>query len=446
MPDAIDMGNRARSSKLSASMDGQEVTVAGWVQDTRNLGGISFIQLRDRDGTVQLTLPKKKIEPELFKELTTMPRESVVAVRGMLKANKEARAGFEIIPSAIAVLNVAEAPLPMGVIDKVNVDLDTRLNNRFMDLRREQILAIFKVRDALLEGSREYLSNEGFLEVQTPKIVAAGAEGGATLFKLNYFGREAYLAQSPQLYKQSLMGAGFERIFEIAPAYRAELSDTVRHLSEFTSLDVEMSFIKGSEDVMKVVEGLVAHSISHVSKECNAEMAVLGIEPDEQKPPFPRLTHEECVKLLQGAGKRIEVGQDIDTDGEKTLGDIVKKEYGARLFFITRFPTELKRGTFYAMRLDEAPSLTGYFDFEFDGEELVSGGQREHRLPRLLAQLEENGMSPEAFEFYLKAFRFGMPPHGGFGLGIERFLHMLLKLPNIRECVLFPRDRVRVAP
>ncbi|MBI5001680.1 MAG: aspartate--tRNA(Asn) ligase [Euryarchaeota archaeon] len=440
------MATRARSSKLSASMDGQEVTVAGWVQDTRNLGGISFIQLRDRDGTVQLTLPKKKIEPGLFKELTTIPRESVIAVRGTLKANKEARAGFEIIPSAMAALNVAETPLPMGVIDKVNIDLDTRLSNRFMDLRREQVLAIFKVRDALLGGSREYLSSEGFLEVQTPKIVAAGAEGGATLFKLSYFGREAYLAQSPQLYKQSLMGAGFERIFEIAPAYRAELSDTVRHLSEFTSLDVEMSFVKDSDDVMKVVEGLVAHAITHVSRKCTAELSMLGIEPSEQKPPFPRLTHEECVRLLQGAGKKIEVGQDIDTDGEKMLGDIVKKEHGSRLYFITRFPTELKRGTFYAMRLDEDPSLTGYFDFEFDGEELVSGGQREHRLPRLIAQIEENDMSPEAFEFYLKAFRFGMPPHGGFGLGVERFLHMLLRLPNIRECVLFPRDRVRIAP
>jgi aspartyl-tRNA synthetase len=440
------LANRKLSSDLNAGLDGQSATVAGWVQDVRNLGGIAFVQLRDSAGVVQVTLLKKKLGPEMFKEMSGVMRESVVSYTGVLKANKEAKAGVELLPESWTLISPAEAPLPLGVIDKVSVDLDTRLNSRFMDLRKDEVRAVFRVRSELLAGLREHFASKGFVEVHTPKIVAAGAEGGATLFPIAYFDKKAYLAQSPQLYKQSLMSTGLDRIYEVAPAFRAEASDTVRHLSEFTSLDVEMAFIDSSEDVMSFLEGLVAAGTGRVIDRCAKDLEILGIKLEEPTLPFPRIPHKKCVEMLRAAGHPVPDNDDIDTTGERVLGELVMKEHNHRFFFITDFPTELKRTTFYAMRKQDDSNLTGYFDLEYDGEELVSGGQREHRLDVLLAQMAENGMDPAAFEFYLKAFRFGMPPHGGFGLGIERFVHKLLGLPNIRECVLFPRDRLRLVP
>jgi aspartyl-tRNA synthetase len=440
------LGNRKLSSELDEGMDGQTATVAGWVQDVRNLGGIAFVQLRDSSGVVQVTLLKKRLGPELFKEMSGAVRESVVSYTGTVKSNKEAKSGVELLPDSWTLISPADAPLPLGVVDKVNVDLDTRLNARFMDLRKEEVRAVFRVRSALLEGLRAHFAAKGFVEVHTPKIVAAGAEGGATLFPIAYFDKKAYLAQSPQLYKQSLMSTGLDRIYEVAPAFRAEASDTVRHLSEFTSMDVEMAFIDSSEDVMSFLEGLVVAGMSHVIENCAKDLELLGVKLEKPSLPFPRIPHNRCVEMLRAAGHPVPGNDDIDTTGERVLGEIVRKEMNHQFFFITDFPTELKRTTFYAMRKQDDPNLTGYFDLEFDGEELVSGGQREHRLNVLLAQMAENSMDPAAFEFYLKAFRFGMPPHGGFGLGVERFVHMMLKLPNIRECVLFPRDRLRLVP
>jgi len=437
---------RKMASELGPAFDGQEVTVAGWVQDVRNLGGIAFVQLRDSTGVVQVTLLKKKLGPDMFKDLASVMRESVVSYTGALKANKEAKAGVELLPESWTLISPAEAPLPLGVIDKVNVDLDTRLNTRFMDLRKDEVRAVFRIRSVLMEGLRAYFASQKFVEVTTPKIVAAGAEGGSTLFPITYFDKKAYLAQSPQLYKQSLMSTGLDRIYEVAPAFRAEASDTVRHLSEFTSLDVEMAFIDSSEDVMGLLEGLVVAGMSHVIDNCGKDLELLNIKLEKPSLPFPRIPHAKCVEMLRAAGHPVPGNDDIDTTGEKVLGEIVKKEMNHQFFFITDFPTELKRTTFYAMRKAENQNLTGYFDLEYDGEELVSGGQREHRLDVLLSQMAENNMDPAAFDFYLKAFRFGMPPHGGFGLGIERFVHKLLGLPNIRECVLFPRDRLRLVP
>lgn len=444
MQNNVNLGERISSAKLVSQAAGSMVTVAGWVQDTRNLGGIAFILLRDRSGIVQVTAIKKKMGPDAFSQLTAIPRESVIAVHGELKANKEVASGLEILPESFIVLSQAETPLPLGIIDKVGAELDTRLNNRFLDLRKERVLAVFKLRDILLKGMREYLSASGFLEVHTPKIVAAGAEGGSTLFPIKYFDKNAYLAQSPQLYKQTLMAAGFERIYEIAPAYRAEQSDTVRHLAEFISLDVEMSFIQSSKDVMKIVEELISHSFSVILKEGGEHLKLLGAGVKKPELPFPRITFEDCADMLTGAGHRVR--GDLDTEAEKKLGELMTAKHNSEFYFITDFPTELKRATFYAMRNPENPELTGYFDLDYRGEEMVSGGQREHRLDVLIKQMEENNMSVSDFEFYLKGFKYGMPPHGGFGLGIERVLHMMLALPNIRECVLFPRDRYRVVP
>ncbi|MCU0860074.1 MAG: OB-fold nucleic acid binding domain-containing protein, partial [Thermoplasmata archaeon] len=243
------------SREITPEQFGKTVTVGGWVQEVRNLGGISFLQLRDRLGVIQVTTLKKRNQ-EVFDKVASLTRESVVLVTGTVKESKEARAGFEVLPEKLEVVSAAETPLPLGVVDKVGADLDTRLNNRFMDLRKEEVRSIFRVKSRTLEGIRSYLTSEGFVEVSTPKIVAAGAEGGATLFPIKYFERSAYLAQSPQLYKQNLMATGLDRIFEIAPAYRAEASDTIRHIAEFMSLDVELAFIESSEDIMAVAEGI----------------------------------------------------------------------------------------------------------------------------------------------------------------------------------------------
>ncbi|MCK4757437.1 MAG: aspartate--tRNA(Asn) ligase, partial [Thermoplasmata archaeon] len=351
---------------------------------------------------------------------------------------------FEILPAEYEILNLAKTPLPLGVVDKVDADLDTRLNNRFLDLRKEEIFTIFRVRNVVLRKARAFLQDAGFEEVNTPKIVAAGAEGGSTLFTLDYFGKPAYLAQSSQLYKQTLMASGFDRVFEIAPAFRAEESDTVRHIAEFTSLDVEMSFANSSEDVMNVLDAMICQILASLDAEMGDEIREMN--PDFKAPEgnLRKITFAEAKEMLAGAGKNLE--GDLDTEAEKVLGQIIKEKFDEDIYFITDFPSELKLGTFYARRVDDNPELTGYFDMDYRGQEIVSGGMREHRYDILIKQMEEAGLDPGAFDFYLKTFQYGMPPHGGFGLGIERLVQMILNLSNIRECVLFPRDMHRLEP
>jgi aspartyl-tRNA synthetase len=435
----------SRTDEITPEMDGQEVLLGGWLQESRNLGGIVFGIVRDRYGTAQVIV-KKKEAPELAKVLADANRESVVTIMGKVQKSSKTPRGFEIIPVTITINSAAQTPLPLGVVDKVGADLDTRLNNRFLDLRKTEVERTFEVKSEMLLATRAYLRSLKFIEVQTPKIVAAGAEGGSTLFKVDYFGKTAYLAQSPQLYKQNLMGAGFDRVFEIAPAFRAEASDTVRHLAEFTSLDIEMSFIESSEDIMDVAQGIAFNSMKHLAERCQPLLKRCEIEIKPPKLPFRRIPYDEAVELANQEGAKIRKGDDLGTEGEKALGVSVKNSWDEELYFITEFPTELKRSTFYAMRKDDNPDLTTYFDLDFRGQEIVSGGQREHRIEKLIAQMEENNLSPEAFGFYLEAFKYGMPPHGGFGFGIERFIQKLLNLPNIREAILYPRDRLRLTP
>lgn len=435
----------SRTNEISPDMDGKEVRIGGWLQDSRNLGGIVFGILRDKYGTVQITA-RKRDNPELAKLIAETPRESVISVVGKISKSDKTPRGLEIIPISISIESRAESPLPLGVIDKVGAELDTRLNNRYIDLRRDKISRIFEIKSEVLYAIRSYLRSCGFIEVQTPKIGAAGAEGGATLFRVDYFGREAYLAQSPQLYKQNLMAAGFDKVYEIGPAFRAEASDTVRHLAEFTSLDIEMSFIESSEDVMEVAQGITFEAMKHLKGHCEPLLREIGVSIELPKLPFRRISYLEAVEMANSEGAEIRKGDDLGTEGEKSLGAAVWKNYREELYFITEFPTELKRSTFYAMRRDDDPEITTYFDLDFRGQEIVSGGQREHRLPKLIAQMRENNLDPARFGFYLEAFKYGMPPHGGFGYGVERFVQKLLNLPNIREAILYPRDRVRLMP
>ncbi len=427
---------------VSPADHGKPASLAGWVEDVRNLGGIAFLIVRQRDGTFQATI-KKKGNEALFEAASKIVRESVVAVQGIVQPNAQVRNGWELLASSVEVLSAAAAPLPLPVADKVGAEMDTRFDNRFLDLRKPERRAIFRVRSAVLAALREHLGAHGFMEVQTPKLAGAGAEGGATLFETTYFGRKAYLSQSPQLYKQILMSTGLDRVMEFAPAFRAEPSDTVRHVTEFTSFDAEVSWIESQEDVFRLLEGAVAHAIERVRAEAKTELALLQADPKVPALPLRRLPYAEALEILRNRGKHVRDGDDIDTEGEKVVGAAMAQE-GHELYFLTEYPTAIK--PFYIMAKPDDPETSFSFDLEYKGDEMASGGQREHRYDALVANLRAKGLDPAGFEFYVKAFRYGMPPHGGWGFGVDRFVQKLLDLPNIREAILFPRDRVRLVP
>ena len=361
---------------------------------------------------------------------------------GTAKASAQAKSGVEVIPSKLEVLSSAAAPLPMGVIDKVNVEPDTRFDHRFMDLRKPETRAVFEIKSTVLSLIDQYLVDNGFVEIFTPKLVASGAEGGATLFELRYFDQPAYLAQSPQLYKQMLMSTGLDRVFEIGPAFRAEPSDTVRHVSEFISFDGEMAFIESQRDVQRMIEGCTQAVIGGVIERCRPQLELLGADVTLPKAPYPIIEYKDAVEMVAAEGMRIAQGDDLGTEGEKLLGSIMASQ-GNEMYWIEEYPEEAK--PFYIMEKEGTP-FSYSFDLDYKGQEISSGGQREHRYDHLTARMEKKGLDPASFNFYLEAFKYGMPPHGGWGLGVERLIQKMLDLPNIREAILFPRDRVRLVP
>jgi len=425
---------RLYSNEIGEEHFGKEIKVAGWIEDIRNLGGIAFIILRDRYGRMQLTAIKKECDG--FKEIVSLNRESVIVATGICQRNEKVRNGWEILVKNFDILSVADAPLPMGVIDKVNVDFDTRLDNRVIDLRRDEIKAIFNIRHSFIKYAGEFLEKNHFLNVHTPKITAMSSEGGTEVFKIDYFGRSAYLVQSPQLYKQMLMATGFDRVYEIAWYFRAEEHDTTRHLNESTAIDVEMAFIDSEEDVMKIAENMTEYAIQKIIEENEKHLSILNAKIDMPSPPYPRIKYDEVVEILQ---KKIDFrwGDDLGTDEENALSHEIDYD----IFFIKDFPLESK--PFYAMPNGK---YARSFDLEFRGMEIASGAQRIHDYKMLVERMEELGMNIKNFSEYLHAFKYGMPPHGGFGYGIERLLMRLLNLGNIRECILFPRDRKRLTP
>ena len=417
----------------------KSITVAGWIEDIRNIGSIAFIILRDKKGTLQLTV-LKKTNPELFGQLISLSRESVISVKGRCRENEKVRNGYEILPEKVKVLSVSETPLPLGIVDKVEADFDTRLDNRFIDLRKQEIQAIFKIRNVVIATVHEYLRSQDFIEIHTPNIIASSSEGGTDVFRLKYFEKEAFLAQSPQLYKQTLMSTGLDRVYEIAWYFRAEEHNTRRHLNESTAIDLEMAFIEDEEDVMKILENLVHHMWKRAS-ECKEELDILNKKISVPNLPFSRIEYDKAISKLQKNNSSIEWSQDLGTEDEKLLGEIMGKE-DKEFYFITKYPLESK--PFYTM--PEGTKLSRSFDLANKGVEIASGSQRIHDAALLKERLKACNLNPKDFEFYLKAFRYGMPPHGGFGFGIERFLMELLDITNIRECILFPRDRTRLTP
>jgi len=438
------MMDRTYSDSLTPEMEGTTVTIAGWVHEIRGLGKLRFLLIRDGRGIVQVTLPKKFVSEETFAASKEVSKESVVRVRGTVQREDRAPNGIEILPENIEVISLAVTPLPLDPTGKVNANLDTRLDHRVIDLRRAPVAAIFKARAAALKAGREYLEEQGFSAIKTPRIISTASEGGTELFPLAYFDREAFLAQSPQLYKQMLMATGLDRVYELATYFRAEEHDTVSHLNEVSAIDCEMSFIDSESDVMDIVEGLTISMIEGVRKNCQPQLETLGVEIEKPKTPFPRLEYRDVIDMLLSEEElKVPFGEDMNTEAEKALGRIMQRR-GYKHYFITKYPLEIK--PFYTMPDSGDPTLSNSFDLEFMGREIVSGSQRIHDHALLTERIVSKDLDPDGFGAYLEAFRYGIPPHGGFGMGIERFLMLLLNLPNIRETVLFPRDRHRLEP
>ena len=429
------------SGDITSEMAGAEVTAAGWAHEIRDLGGLVFLVLRDRKGLLQVTLVKKLVDKATFKTARSISRESVIQVKGIVKEEPKAPRGFEILPAEIRVLSAADVPLPMDPTEKVECELDTRLDCRFMDIRRAAVLAVFEIESQVLRVLREYFYSQGMTEVFTPKIVAAATEGGTDLFPISYFEREAFLNQSPQLYKQMLMGAGMDRVFEIGPIFRAEEHDTRRHLNEAISIDIEVSFAD-HQDVMEILEEALVAAYGHVAESCGRQLKVLGLDESFQVPkrPFRRLTYTEALELAgDRPGAHMRWGDDLDTETEKLLGKTIGEHY-----FLTDWPTSIK--PYYTLPYEDRPEVCRGFDLMHPRMELASGAQRVHDAKMLEQRIRDKGLEPDGFEFYLKAFRYGMPPHAGWGLGLSRLVMTMLDLENIRDAVIFPRDRRRLVP
>jgi len=414
-----------------------EVEVTGWIHEIRDLGGITFLLLRDREGITQITLPKRKISKEILEKVKKASRESVLRVKGNVQEDGRAPNGFEILPSSIEILAMAKSPLPLDPTEKVSAEIETRLDQRFLDMRRPRVKAIFMIRSYALRAIREFFYKESFIEVNTPKIVATATEGGTALFPISYFEREAFLNQSPQLYKQMLMSSGFEKVFEIGPIFRAEEHSTRRHLNEATSIDMEMSYAD-DERVMRLLEELIYHTYKYIAKNASRSLRVLEREIKIPDIPFKRISYDEAIEISD-----LEWGDDFGALEERKIGESMGEHY-----FIRKWPLEIK--PYYTMpcggKEEGGEFLSKSFDLMHPRAELASGSQRVHDHKLLEKQIEERGFSPESFFFYLNTFKYGMPPHAGWGLGLERLLMTMLDLDNIREAVMFPRDRRRLVP
>lgn len=418
---------------------GQRVRLEGWVSAIRKFGAVNFLVLRDRTGVAQVIL-----EPDQMAKLDGLQVETVVSVEGTVEAEERASNGVEVREAGLEVISPVSEVLPFEINKKVlKPSLDVYLNNAPVGLRHPRKQATFRLYADLLAGFRDYLVPRGFIEIHTPKITGTATEGGANVFELDYFGRSAFLAQSPQLYKQIMVGV-FERVFEIGPAFRAEEHSTVRHLNEYNSLDLEMGFIESYTEVLEVLIGVLRHMIDTTINRHPADLALLGVDP----PRFgdvPRLKFREAQQLIldrHGEDRAAEL--DLSPQDERWLGEWASQEYDSDFVFVTHYPTAKR--AFYTMPDPADPEYSFGFDLLFKGEELVSGGQRIHCYEQLIQTMQERGMNPELFGGYLQAFRYGMPPEGGFAIGSERLLLRLTGADNIRETTLFPRDIHRLAP
>lgn len=431
--------DRTLTSDLPSKV-GQRVRIEGWMHTIRTFPDFSFLILRDRAGQAQVILEPG---PELEK-LDGLQNETVLSIEGTVVAEERSPIGVDVREPVITVLAPVDEIGPFELNKKVlKPNLDVFLNHAAYGLRHPIKQATFRVMATLLSSYREYLTSHGFTEISTPKIVGSATEGGANVFEVTYFDRMAFLAQSPQLYKQIMVGV-FERVFEIGHVFRAEEHYTSRHLNEYESLDLEMGFISSQQDVMDVLSGVLMAMFEAVAERNPREVDLLRIDiPREQ--PFPQITFREGQRLiLERHGEERYHEPDLSPQDERWLGEWAKEEHGSDFLFVTHYPT-IKR-PFYAYPDPDDPDHTETFDLIFRGAELVTGGRRINDYRQLVSVMEQRGINPEPFSGFLEAFRFGMPPEGGFAIGAERLLARLIGLENIRETTLFPRDVNRLTP
>ena len=425
---------------LGTSLLNQEVILEGAVHSIRNMGDVAFVILRRREGLFQTVVENEKANLSIhdLKEAMTL------RVKGILHEEERAPHGREVRVQEIEILSSPAEPMPLAIDKwKLNTSLEAKLNLRPIALRNIQERSKFKIQEALVRAFRDFLYEQGFTEIHTPKIGAKSAEGGANMFRLSYFHRPAVLQQSPQLYKQMMVGV-FDRVFETGPVFRAEKHNTRRHLNEYTSLDFEMGYIHSFLDICAMETGFLQYTMNLLEKEYSKELKLLNITlPDVEK--IPHVRFDEAKRLVsEKYNRKIRNPFDLEPEEEELIGKYFKEEYNADFVFVTHYPS--KKRPFYAMDDPEDTRYTLSFDLLYHGLEITTGGQRIHDLSMLEEKIQEKGMTEEGLEQYLDAFRFGMPPHGGLGIGLERLTMQLLGEDNVREACLFPRDMSRLEP
>jgi nondiscriminating aspartyl-tRNA synthetase len=434
------------SFQISDSVINNVVTVIGWISSKRDHGNVLFIQLRDRFGDIQILVKRKELSENIFDSLKSLKEHSSIAIKGKVVEQKNSSNEFEVIPEDIRILSVSNKPAPFLTQSISSIGIDTRLDLRAIDLRRNHLQNVFKIRNTILNSIREYLNDNYFVEVNTPKMIATATEGGAALFPIFYYDREAFLAQSPQLYKEQLTMA-FENVFEIAPIFRAEPSRTNRHLSEAMSVDVEKAYVDYT-DMMDYLDNLIRYIIQSVNDKNQTELDSLGTELPNVSKPFSRITYSTLVENLQKSHKYIRWGDDISP---KLLKDL----FGDEFYFITDWPSSTKPFYVKSKKMDpiaepnngdDPRMLSESFDLMYGSLELSSGSTRINNKGDLMDNMKKKGLSHKAFDYHLRVFDYGVPPHAGFGLGLERLLMAILKLDNIRDATFYPRDIDRLTP
>jgi len=428
---------------------GEVITLKGFVQTVRNQKAVQFIILRDHTGLIQVIAERSEANRPLNELIAGLTRESAIQVTGVVVSNPNVKLGqLEIQLQTLCIDSISDPILPIDIFGTTETEVDKRLDWRFLDLRQPENQLIFRIQTTVEMAMREFWISNGFVEIHTPKIMGSPSEGGAELFTLEYFGQTASLAQSPQFYKQMAMAAGMDRVFEIGPAFRADPSFTPRHSTEFTSVDMEMSWIDSHHDIMEFEEAWLCHILKTVKEKHAQEIAeTFGVEVVIPSLPFPKVTMQDAQNILKDKGHipPVETKRgDIDPQGERLLCEYAKEEYGHEFIFITDYPVEVR--PFYHMRKESPPGETKSFDLLWKWMEITTGAQREHRYDVLVRQATEKGVSPESIQFYLDFFKFGCPPHGGFGFGLARLLAAMLNQKSIRDVVFLHRGPNRLIP
>lgn len=423
----------------------KEISLDAWIDNIRDLQYVQFVILRDSTGKIQMTVEKNNDNKKLNDLISTLTLESTLIVSAKVLENEKVKLnGIELIPSNIVITSKALPELPIDLKDKEKSLRETRLDYRFLDLRREENNLLFKCQTYIEAMMREYWINNGFMEIHTPKISAASAESGAEMFKLDYFGTTACLSQSPQFYKQMTMASGFEKVFEIGPVFRAENSHTSYHASEILMLDAEISWVNGVDDVMDSEEEWIRYFMTKLKEKYGEEIKkVFNVEVSDATPKFPRIDFYEAKRILKEELNYVgAVAEDFERKEEELMCEYSKNKYNSDFIFITNFPYSAR--SFYIMK-DEF-GKTESFDLLFKGVEITSGGQREHRYEYLIENIKEKGLNPKDLEFYTDFFKYGCPPHGGFGVGLARIMMKIFEIDNIREATLIYRGPTRLNP